>query len=278
MSTAWLDRYLNILHLKKEIPSRKYLKRIIRAHVRTFPFENVSKLLMAADGMEIDTVTDVRRFLDAHEANQSGGTCFTLNACLFQLLTALGFEGWLIRPGEEHMALIMKDPASGKRLLYVDVGTTAPLFDPIPFHGRKHSIPPFAGERLLFLPGKDSGFYTYIRTRNGQITHKKWTFSIYANMTMDDFMPWIASTFRDDALFMNMLRCQLWEPDKRRGLSLTNRKFTIRYGSGSVLTKDLPDKDALQQVLADEFRMPDLPVEGALKQLEKSDIDIFRHH
>ncbi|MFD2703942.1 arylamine N-acetyltransferase [Salibacterium lacus] len=275
MSSDWLERYLTILRLKPQPPSRKFLKRIIRAHVRTFPFENVSKLLMARDAETIDHVTDVYTFLTAHETNQSGGTCFTLNACLFQLLKALGFEGWLIRPGEEHMAMVVKDPGSDNRLLYVDVGTTAPLFEPIPFHGRKRGIPPFAGERLFFLPGNEPGIYTYIRTRNGQITHKKWTFSIYSAMQFADFTPWIASTFQHGASFMNMLRCQLWEPDQRRGLSLVNRTFTIRHGNGSVLTKDLPDQEAVQDVLSREFRMPDLPVEKALEQLKYQGVDIF---
>ncbi|SFP95137.1 arylamine N-acetyltransferase [Salibacterium halotolerans] len=275
MSRDWLERYLTILRLKQQPPSRKFLKRIIRAHVRTFPFENVSKLLLARDGETLERVTDVHAFLASHETNQSGGTCFTLNACLFQLLEALGFEGWLIRPGEEHMAVIIKDPGSANRLLYVDVGTTAPLFEPIPFQGRKRAIPPFAGEQLFFLPGEGKGVYSYIRTRNGQITHKKWTFSIYEAMSYADFAPWIAATFQQEASFMNMLRCQLWEPDQRRGLSLINRTFTIRHGNGSVMTKDLPDEEAVRDVLVREFRMPDLPVYEALQQLEQRGAGIF---
>ncbi|WP_026700477.1 arylamine N-acetyltransferase [Salibacterium aidingense] len=274
MSTAWLNTYLQTLNINNERPSRKYLKKIIRAHVRTFPFENISKLLMAEK--QGDSIPTVEQFLESHHKHQTGGTCFALNSSLYQLLCALGFEGYLIRPGEEHMAVVIKDPESDHNLLYVDVGTTAPLFDPIPFHGRKHSIPPFAGERLLFLPGAETGTYTYIRTRGGHITDKKWTFSVFDKMTMEDFEPWVASTFQQDALFMNMLRCQLWEPGNRRGLSLVNRKFNIRHANGAVLTRHLTDKKALHQVLMEEFRMPELPAMDAVHILENKGIDIFQ--
>ncbi|WP_158737613.1 arylamine N-acetyltransferase [Alteribacillus sp. YIM 98480] len=272
---TWISDYLQTLKLKQETPSRKYLKKIIRAHVRTFPFENVSKLLLYQQYKGSAPLPSIEKFLEDHRNYHTGGTCFALNSCLFDLLKSLGFKGHLIRPGEEHMAIILHDPEINGRLLYVDVGTTAPLFDPIPFHGRKHSIPPFAGEKLLFLPGEEYGEYTYIRVRGDQITDKKWTFSVFDKMKLEDFEPWVTLTFRKEALFMNVLRCQLWQPEKRRGLSLVNRKFTIRNGNGGVLTKILPNRNALQQVLMDEFKMPKLPVTEALDILSDKDVDIF---
>ncbi|MFB4163700.1 arylamine N-acetyltransferase [Alteribacillus sp. JSM 102045] len=272
---SWQSDYLQTLNLKKETPSRKYLKKIIRAHVRTFPFENVSKLIMHDQYKGAAPIPSVKKFLEDHWNYHTGGTCFALNSCLFDLLLSLGFKGYLIRPGEEHMAIIIRDPERNERLLYVDVGTTAPLFDPIPFRGRKHSIPPFAGEKLLFLPGENHGEYTYIRVRGDQITDKKWTFSVFNEMKLEDFAPWVTSTFQQEAVFMNVLRCQLWQPEKRRGLSLVNRRFTIRNGSGGVLTKMLPNRNALQQVLMEDFKMPKLPAAEALDILEKKGIDIF---
>ncbi|RSL34346.1 arylamine N-acetyltransferase [Salibacterium salarium] len=275
MTGNWKKQYLNTLNLQDETPSRRYLKKVIRAHVRTFPFENVSKLLIAETYDGSAPITNVEEFLESHWEYQTGGTCFALNSCLYQLLCALGFEGYLIRPGEEHMAVIIKDPESDGNLLYVDAGTTAPLFDPIPFYGRRHSIPPFAGERLLFLPEKEKGVYTYIRMRGQHIIDKKWTFSVHDAMSIEDFKPWITSTFQSNAVFMNMLRCQVWQPEKRKGLSLTNKRFSVRNGNGAILTKHLPDKDALLEVIHDEFQMPSLPVTKAIHILEQKGIYLF---
>ncbi|SDH54918.1 Arylamine N-acetyltransferase [Alteribacillus persepolensis] len=272
---SWTNDYLDTLQLKRETPSKKYLKKIIRAHVRTFPFENVSKLWLYERYQDKAPIPSVEQFLEGYWKYQTGGTCFALNACLFDLLTSLGFEGYLIRPGEEHMAMIIYDPDVKGRRLYVDVGTTAPLFDPIPFQGRKQLIPPFAGEKLLFLPGSNEGEYTYIRVRGGQIIDKKWTFSIYDSVTREDFKPFVKATFREDAVFMNVLRCQRWEPEKRRGLSLVNRKFMIKNGNGGVLTKTISDENALRQVLNEEFHMPKLPVSIAVEVLQKKGIHLF---
>ncbi|RSL30510.1 arylamine N-acetyltransferase [Salibacterium salarium] len=275
MRSAWTNAYLETLKLKKETPSRKYLKKIIRAHVRAFPFENISKLFMAEKYNGMAPIPTMEEFLKNHWKYQTGGTCFALNSCLHQLLCDLGFEGYLIRPGEEHMAVIIKDPERRGNLLYVDAGTTAPLFDPIPFHGRRHSISPFAGERLLFLPEEQEGTYTYIRTRGEHITDKKWTFSVQEEMSLEDFKPYVAATFESDAVFMNILRCQMWQPERRKGLSLINNRFHVRNGNGAVLTKHLPNKEAVLDVIHNEFKMPDLPVSSAIHSLEKKGVNLF---
>ncbi|MFB5663153.1 arylamine N-acetyltransferase [Alteribacillus sp. HJP-4] len=271
----WVRDYLRTLTLLQEKPSRAFLKKIIRAHIRTFPFENISKLISKEQRNGTVSIPGPEEFLASHHNRHTGGTCFALNANLLKLLKALGFEGYYIHPGEDHMAIVLKDPESSHNNMYVDVGTTAPLFDPISFEGRKKMIPAFAGEKLLFLPGPQKGVYSYIRVRGDQIINKKWTFSIYDELEEKEFYPWVKNTYKDTAPFMNKLRCQLWQPEKRRGLSINNRHFTIRNASGGVLVKSVSDRESLRCILHEEFNFPRLPLDHALSILEEKQIALF---
>jgi N-hydroxyarylamine O-acetyltransferase len=132
--SAWTDRYLALLGLEREVPSLDALTRLVRAHVLTVPFENVTALLRRRDHptgpvppMDLDAL------LDTWERRAGGGICFELAAMFSRLLASLGYDIYVmlaqVSLPNGHQAIHVT--LDGKRYL-VDLGTGGPIFQPIP--------------------------------------------------------------------------------------------------------------------------------------------------
>ena len=143
----WTDRYLALLGLEREPPSLDALTRLVRAHVLTVPFENVTALLRRRDcptrpvpPMDLDAL------LDTWERKAGGGICFELAAMFARLLASLGYDLYVmlaqVSLPDGHQAIHVT--LDGKRYL-VDLGTGGPIFQPIPldalpFEIRHHGV------------------------------------------------------------------------------------------------------------------------------------------
>lgn len=134
MPIDWTDRYLALLGLEREKPSLEALTRLVRAHVLTIPFENVTALLRRRDHptgpvppMDLDIL------LDTWERRAGGGICFELAAMFSRLLASLGYDGYVVLAQVSlpngHQAIHVT--LDGTRCL-VDLGTGGPIFQPIP--------------------------------------------------------------------------------------------------------------------------------------------------
>src|SRR5699024_12395548 len=82
--------------------------------------------------------------------------------------------------------------------------------------------------------------------------------------------------FRSNNSFTISLRCQIWQLDKNRSLSLVNNVLNLQYESGEVEKHILGSVEEIREVIDDEFQLPKLPVEEAIDILRDLDIDIFK--
>ena len=89
------DRYLRLLGIQGIPAGLAGLREIVARHLCRVPFENVSKLtLFGREGA--GRVTTISEFLDGIENYDLGGTCYTNNPYLAELLQALGYDADLL--------------------------------------------------------------------------------------------------------------------------------------------------------------------------------------
>lgn len=152
----WTDRYLALLGMEREAPSLDALTRLVRAHVLTVPFENVTALRRRRSQPTGPVPPlDLEALLDAWERRAGGGICFELAAMASQLLASLGYEIYLVLaqvslPNGHQAVHVTLD---SKRYL-VDLGTGGPFFQPIPlddlpFEVHRHGL------SFRFRPGDE---------------------------------------------------------------------------------------------------------------------------
>jgi arylamine N-acetyltransferase len=133
VADAWAARYLDLLGLGSEPPSRAALDAIVRAH-RSITFECVSSLIRRhATGSGPVPPLDLDALLDTWVARAGGGVCYEFGSMLGRLLDGLGYTVYPVLaqisfPGS-HSALIVE--LDGRQLL-VDVGNGQPIFESIP--------------------------------------------------------------------------------------------------------------------------------------------------
>jgi N-hydroxyarylamine O-acetyltransferase len=133
-SDAWTDRYLALLRVDGGSPSLKQLSALVRAHVLTVPFENVTALLRRrAHPSGPVPQPDPEVLLASWERRAGGGVCFEIAMMFERLLSSLGYRTHLV-VGQismpfGHQAIVVE--LGGKRYL-VDMGSGAPIFAPLP--------------------------------------------------------------------------------------------------------------------------------------------------
>src|SRR5437870_9944573 len=89
------QRYLRVLGIDGIPSGLDGLRLIVRRHLIRVPFENVSKLLLfeREGGGRAFTLPE---FLDGIEHHDLGGTCYTCNPYLSELLRSLGYHADLL--------------------------------------------------------------------------------------------------------------------------------------------------------------------------------------
>lgn len=104
---------------------------------------------------------------------------------------------------------------------------------------------------------------------------KSWEFSSIKEYQISDFNKVIRKSNKIGAPFMVILRCQKWQLDKKRSVSLVNNKFTLRYSDGEIVSRTLTSIVEIEKVISDEFLLPKLPVADAINILKQLNVDIF---
>lgn len=84
------ERYLKRLKMTREAPTREYLDRLIFAHQKTIPFENLNTMDFN-EPVSLEPSKIAEKFLDRNR----GGYCFELNGLFSLLLRSLGFDAWM---------------------------------------------------------------------------------------------------------------------------------------------------------------------------------------
>ena len=85
------ERFLAILGIDPKKPGIDELAELVRAHLLRIPFENISKLFRwRCKG--VAGLVPFSEYLYGIEQHHFGGTCYTINFHLHQLLVALGYD------------------------------------------------------------------------------------------------------------------------------------------------------------------------------------------
>ncbi|GAF15422.1 hypothetical protein JCM19046_4209 [Bacillus sp. JCM 19046] len=262
----WVRHYLYTLKVKQESPTLAFLEKLTTAHLQTFPFENISKLMNPTAAIPAPD-----ELLGLRETFSLAGTCYTINANLYRLLHQLHFDCQLLMVGGVHLAILVQ---LDKTPYYIDCGSNAPLFVPLPLG--KEQERQFGQDRVKITQIGSSSF-EHKRFFNEQQTGTTWSFHTNEQVGLNDFSSIIQNSYRDDGPFMTIIRCHLYQLEQQRSVSLLNNIYTIHYHDGTTTKKQLDSAAEMEQVLRLEFKLPHVPVRSALRALEQRGITIFPH-
>ncbi|MBA4495426.1 arylamine N-acetyltransferase [Paenactinomyces guangxiensis] len=273
----WANLYLQFLKVPVKKPSFEYLSEICTAHLNLIPFENISKLLNYKHYQGTNKyIPDSEEFVDQLFTKNMGGTCYAINHNLCKLLKTLGFSCRYADLGKVHMAILVRLPEYPDEEVYVDCGSAAPFFKPVRFETHPDDVTAFGGDKIFIQPEEETGVYAFRRYVDGKLSKPVWTFNPGLTYHFSDFLPAIKQSYQPGQTFMKMLRCQLWQLDKKRSVSLVNHTFKIRTQTGTVKQYQLSSVSEIRKVIDEEFSLPQLPVEEAISVLNHLGINIFQ--
>jgi N-hydroxyarylamine O-acetyltransferase len=252
-------RYLKLLNVVARYPSLETLRHVVRAHLATIPFENISKLIRwkTTNCYEIPSLTE---YLDGVEFNRFGGTCYTNNYYLNQLLMYLGFDARLCgadmnRPDVHIVNMVT---ISGTEFL-VDVGYAAPFLEPIPRNLPEDFVISLGADRYVLKPQDTEGRSRLEMYRNETLRH-----GYVAKPTskrIEEFNQVIADSFRPSGTFMNALLIVRFDTDS--SYVIHNMEFIKTHGQSSTKIV-FSTVDELVVGIHDVFGMPPSSVRLAL--------------
>jgi arylamine N-acetyltransferase len=256
------QRYLRLLGFESQPEGLDGLGRLVRAHLLRVPFENVSKLLLF-DREGTGRLNTLDEFLDGVEHQDLGGTCYTSNPFLTELLRELGYEADLhsadMNTPNVHSCIRVR--VNG-RAYHVDVGNAAPFLEPFPLDALPYEF--LRGEmKWIFDQGEDRRLRCRVFSR-GEHVH-----GYTANespCTHEDFREVVLDSFQPGRTFMGLLRIVRIFPEHT--VELKNR--TLRLHRGTTTTEaTLNSLAELRHAVDTQFLMPRCPVERAVEILER---------
>lgn len=203
------DRYLKILHLKETNIDLSFLRKLIRAHLHTIPYENFSKFHYAQSAKYSGNyIPTTEEFLMRYTNQGWGGTCYPLNIHFSKLLQSIGFDCSLVRVRSGHIAIMVHFDS---RSYYVDVGYGCPLFQPIILPDERIYKFRKMGEEVIIrrVEGKT---YSIDRHADGKSFVKK-EIDWYP-LTMTDFQKDIEDSYQDESenKVMRRLSATIFKP------------------------------------------------------------------
>ncbi|WP_179124053.1 arylamine N-acetyltransferase [Marinococcus halophilus] len=264
-------RYLNALRLTVEEPSFSYLAKIMNAHIFTLPFENVSKLIYYQENAWENYTPDTQSFVDNFEKYKFGGTCFTVNQKVAAILQDLGFDAYNINMGPEHIATVVR--LQSEHIL-VDCAVSAPIFSPVRLERSDRNIYIYHDEKIVISPmDKENNLYEFKRYIKGTLTKDQWVFDAGLPRSQSYLDEMVARSHQQGAMFMSLLRLQIWQPT--RNITLKNNRVRIYHPDGTTEKRELQSIEEIEEVVQHEFGLEKLPVRKAIECLEARGIDVF---
>ena len=248
MDQQQLEKYLDrIGYTGGRDLTRETLDGLIRAHISTVPFENITVF----DFGEVPSI-DPDDLYEKIVERRRGGYCFELNTLFLHLLTAMGFEAFPVVarvakiPGPTrpyaHKGVIAS--AEGKQW-YCDVGFGGP--------SPKGALEIREGEQTV------AGHVHRILFRERDLMIQHLEGGEWGNVLCFPLRPIEACDFiplnyyigsNPASTFRLRRTVNLTLPDGSK--ALTGEHFTLRRG-GTVAERDCADKAELEQLLRDEF-------------------------
>ena len=253
-----IERYLRLLGIDGRPSGIEGLRLIVRQHLIRVPFENVSKLILFGREGAGRPFT-LEEFLDGIEHHDLGGTCYTSNPFLAELLRALGYEAGLLGADmttpDVHTCIVVNGT------WHVDVGFAAPFREPIALDGLPHAVT--EGSRWYVLDRHERGLaLTFQSTGDPSLSY------VAHGPARDPayFEPVIRRSFAPEAHFLNRLRIARFFED--HSVELHNRTMSIHRG-GATTEREIASLEELEEALRADFAMPRCPVREAIAVLDR---------
>jgi N-hydroxyarylamine O-acetyltransferase len=270
VTPEWTRRYLALLGVEHPAPSLDNLTRLVRAHVLTVPFENVTvHLRRRAHPTGAAPHPDPNTLLDAWERRAGGGVCFDINAMVEPLLISLGYDAHLLLAHISgpfgHQAVVVNNLDGGRYL--VDLGNGAPLFAPIPLDGvnevHRHGL------GFRFRPSDDppriAGGEEWIRDR---MSDDGWVVSCRYELQPAQHAD------RDAGYQHHMTPGTTWVLGSlTMNRSTTEAVYALKddvlttHTEGGKTTRTIGSPEAYRQVVAEIYGLPSLPIDAGLAAL-----------
>ena len=255
-------RYLRLLGFDRAPSGLEGLRQIVRQHVIRVPFENISKLLLIAREHK-GRITTLSEYLDGIDQYDLGGTCYTANPFLAELLREVGYDADLLGCDMSHRNVhtAIRVCIEGKEY-HVDVGYGGPFYEPMPLaalpyeirHGSFHYVLDRAGDgRFAMNVSRDRE-----RVHGYVVNEAPRSFAFFTDIILESFRP--------AATFMTLLRVVRYFDD--HSVELKNSVITVQHRRNSRRIQ-LGSLKHLRQTFNEEFRMPRCPVENAVETLER---------
>jgi len=256
-------RYLRVLGIEGIPSGLRGLQEIVRRHVHRVPFENISKLLLYAREGAGRAFT-LEEFLDGIERYDLGGTCYTCNPYLTDLLRHLGYDADLLGADmtvpDIHTCIRVRLDGVG---YHIDCGYGGPFRAPLRLDRVPHVF--FEGSVQYILgPNAHPNFYEMKSLSGGQRVHGYVVHDPPREAAF--FEPAVRKSFAAGQTFMNHLRIvRIFD---EHSVELFDRKLTVHRAGASVQT-ELSHLAELKHAIAVDLAMPRCPIEEALSIMER---------
>ena len=263
MSQSIYHRYLDVLKISKSKPSLVALTKIIKAHLMFVPFENVSKLLLFDREKNGRPIT-LPEFLDSIEFLDLGGTCYSSNPFLRDLLSFLGYKANLLgaNMNQPNVHTCIRTGLNSHQY-HIDVGYAAPFKKPIPLDNIPYKIK-HGNYTYLLKKIKNVNKYGIEVLSDGEKIHGYIINEVHRNF--DFFSNTILDSFKPGNTFMSCIRITRFFED--RSVELKNRTLTI-YNGQECYSKTLRNIEEIETAVKNDLMMPKCPIQKAIKILEE---------
>ncbi|MBD3219445.1 MAG: hypothetical protein GF310_14330 [candidate division Zixibacteria bacterium] len=228
------------------------------------PFENISKLYYnKLYGLRY--IPDTNLYLDGIERFNFGGTCYSNNYYLNQLLAYMGYNAMLcgadMSTPDAHLVNIVF--VDGREFL-VDAGYAAPFLEPMPRDLHKDIEIVQGLDRYVLKPKDKLGNSELELHRDGSHIHGYTAKPIARRI--DHFEDVIEDSFRDGATFMNSLLAVRFFPEK----SIVINNLSIIESEGSNYRKShLKNRDEAARAVEKYFSIPRDIVAEAISEIKE---------
>ena len=207
-----ITRYLKLFGISRRKPSYHALREILEAQMMNVPFENISKLYyLKKSGLK--GIPDFEQFLSGIERYHFGGTCYSNNYYLHQLLNSLGYNvnlcGADMSKPDVHIANIVKIEDYE---YIVDTGYAAPFLEPLPRNLQTDYIISKGVNRYVLKPMDNNGCSRMELYRNNELQHG---YMLKPQpRSIEEFKEVIEESFNAEVTFMNAILLARYSHDR----------------------------------------------------------------
>jgi arylamine N-acetyltransferase len=254
------EKYLKTLKISKRDPCISALTQLVKAHLTTIPFENISKIYYK-ENFSMTTIPDLDLYLEGISTNNFGGTCYPNNYYLNKLLNYLEYDvrlcGADMTNPDVHIVNIV---SIENRDYLVDVGYAAPFFNPIPLDLTEDYRINFGTDEYVIIPKNEKGYSELKMFRNGKLKHG-YIVKPYSR-SISEFKTVIKDSFADTSTFFNAILLVRF----RSNSSIVIHNFSLIETKGIhfKLTKLKSKAELVEKIIA-HFAIPKNIIEESLE-------------